>query len=186
MTPSEPPTRPTMQPTSLATLSVAALATAALSWLAISRFYGDMPRLPWLPALTLCGLALVEAVTAPSTKARIDRKKGTVPVNPLVVARYVVLAKASSLAGALFTGLYGGILLWLIAERGRLAAVNNDLPQVVVGSIGALGLVLAALWLERSCRVPPSPEDETRPLDDWIDEERPGGDRSGGGRPSGA
>src|SRR5256885_1237845 len=116
----KPQPQPRIRPTSLATLVVAALATAALAWLAISRYYGDFPTMPWLAPLTLLGLAVIEAVLAPNTKARIDRKDGTLPVNPLVVARYVVLAKASALAGALFFGFYAGTLVWLVSEGSRL------------------------------------------------------------------
>lgn len=168
------PQKPRMRPTNPATLAVAALATAALSWLAISHFYGDMPTLPLLPPMTFFGLAIVQAVLAPNTKARIDRKEGTVPVNPLVVARYVVLAKASALAGAIFTGLYAGFTLWLLTERGRNPHANAELPRGVAGLLSAVALVAAALWLERSCRVPPVPPEgptESAP-DDWRDEDR--------------
>lgn len=177
--PQEPNPQHRMRPTSVATLIVAALGTAAVAWLVISNFYGEMPTLPWLPPLIMLGLAAVEAVLAPSTKARIDRKDGTEPVNPLTVAWYVVLAKASALGGALFTGLYAGLLVWLLPQSGAIAHVSRDLPQAIVGVIGALGLTLAGLWLERSCRVPPGPDEGETP-DDRLDEERPGGDRSGG------
>src|SRR5947207_2203293 len=82
------------------------------------------------------------AVLAPSTKARIDRKDGTEPVNPLTVAWYVVLAKASALGGALFTGLYAGLLVWLVPQSGSIAHASRDLPQAIVGLIGAFGLTL--------------------------------------------
>jgi hypothetical protein len=169
-----------MRPTSLATLCVAGLATAAVAWLVISNFYGDMPALPWLPPLIMLGLAGVEAVLAPSTKARIDRRDGTEPVNPLTVAWYVVLAKASALGGALFTGMYAGLLVWLLPQSGSNTHASHDLPQAVVGLVGALGLTLAGLWLERSCRVPPSSREGGPPDGDRVDEERPGGERSGG------
>jgi Protein of unknown function (DUF3180) len=180
-TPPEPNPQPRMRPTSLASLCVAALATAAVAWLVISHFYGDMPTLPWLPPLTMLGLAAVEGVLAPSTKARIDRRDGMEPVNPLTVAWYVVLAKASALGGALFTGLYAGLLVWLVPQSGGNAHANHDLPQAVVGLVGAFGLTIAGLWLERSCRVPPTPGEGGPPTDaDQVDEDRPGGDRSGG------
>src|SRR6266540_2868675 len=145
----EEPPKPRMQPTSLATLTVAALASAAIAWLVISHFYGVMPDLPWLPPATFFGLAIVEAVTAPSTKARIERREGTAPVNPL-----------------------------LAAGRG-LSHASADLPKAVAGLLSAAALVAAALWLERSCRVPPTPPgapsgegpvDTTE--DDWRDEDR--------------
>src|SRR5262245_17738508 len=119
--------RPSVRPTSASTLIVAGLATAALSWLAISRFYGDFPAIPWLPGLTMLALAGLEIVAAVNTKARIDRRAGTEPVDPLLVARYVVLAKASALAAALFTGLFGGLVVWLVTEQGRKAAAEDDL-----------------------------------------------------------
>jgi hypothetical protein len=166
-----------MRPTNPATLAVAALAAAAVAWLVISNFYGDMPDLPWLPPATFFGLAIVEAITAPTTKARIDRREGTVPVNPLIVARYVVLAKASALAGALFAGLYGGMLVWLLVAGHGLRHASTDLPKAIAGLASAVALTAAGLWLERSCRVPPSPPaqrngrlDTTE--DDWRDEDR--------------
>jgi hypothetical protein len=141
---------------------VAALATAALSWVVISRYYGTIPNLNWLPGLTLAGLAVVEGIAARNTKARIDRKPGTEPVNPLLVARFVVLAKASSLLGAIFAGAYGGVAAWALAERGRLIVAEENLAPAVAGLVGALALAAAALWLERSCRVPKPPDEQDR------------------------
>jgi fatty acid desaturase len=180
-TPQEPTPQPRMRPTSLASLFVAALGAAAVAWLLISNFYGDMPTLPWLPPLTMLGLAAVEAVLGQNTKARIERRDGAPPVNPLTVAWYVVLAKASALGGALFTGMYAGLLLWLLPQSGANAHVGHDLPQAVVGLVGSLGLAVGGLWLERACRVPPTPGEGEPPADaDRVDEDRPGGERSGG------
>jgi hypothetical protein len=141
---------------------VAALATAALSWMVISRYYGSIPNLNWLPGLTLAGLAVVEGIAARNTKARIDRKPGTEPVNPLLVARYVVLAKASSLLGAIFAGAYGGVAAWALAERGHLTVAEQNLAPSIAGLVGALALAAAALWLERSCRIPKPPDEPDR------------------------
>lgn len=154
------PQPPTMGPTRPATLVTAGLAAAALAWLLISSFYyRGIPRLPWLPAVTLAGLAVLEAYAAVNTRARIDRKPGRDPVDPLVVARFVVLAKASSLAGAIFAGCYAGLTGWLFIEQTRAAA--EDLPAAGAGLLASLALVGAALWLERACRVPKR-QDEDR------------------------
>jgi hypothetical protein len=172
--------RPRLEPTRLATLIVAALITAALAWLMVSRFYGDMPTLPWLPPLTMTGLAIVEGITAWTTKERIDRKPGTIPVDPLVVARYVVLAKASALAGALLGGLYLGLTTGLLAMRGNTHA-DADLPRAAVGLAGSLALVAAGLWLERACRVPtPPPGSDPAGGDSDRRESRADDDRSAG------
>jgi hypothetical protein len=150
--------RPSLRPTSGSTLVVAGLTTAALTWLAISRFYGDFgTAVPWLPGLTLLGLAALEFAAAVNTRNRIDRRPGTEPVDPLLVARYVVLAKASALAAALFTGVYAGLAAWLATEGSELADAQDDLPPSVVGLLGGAALIAAALVLERACRVPPPP-----------------------------
>jgi hypothetical protein len=147
-----------MGPTRPATLVVAGLAAAAVAWWLISSFYNDIPSLPWLPTVTLAALAVLEAYVAINTRARIERKPGREPVDPLAVARYAVLAKASSLAGAIFAGFYAGLLGWLLIERTR--AASDDIPAASAGLVASLALVGAALWLERSCRVPKRPDDE--------------------------
>jgi len=154
------PPEPRMRPTSPATLVVAALATAAVTWMLISRYYGDVPVLHWLPGFTLAALAVGEGITARNTKARIDRQPGTQRVNPLVVARLAVLAKASSLAGAIFAGAYGGVAAWALAERSWLRVAEVNVLPSVAGVIGALALTAAGLLLERACRVPEPPDDE--------------------------
>lgn len=154
---------PHLGPTSPATLTVAGLAAAALAWLLVSGFYGDFPALSFLPAAILAALAVLEGFLAYNTKARIERRPGHGPVDPLAVARYVVLAKASSLAGSIFAGFYAGVLVWLLAERSRseaTAAISHDIPRAIAGLVTSLALVAAALWLERSCRVPKRPEDQ--------------------------
>jgi hypothetical protein len=124
----------------------------------ISSFYGDIPALPWLPTVTLAALAVLEAYLAINTRQRIERRPGREPVDPLAVARFVVLAKASSLAGAIFAGFYAGLVGWLLLERTR--AAGSDIPAASAGLVSSLALIGAALWLERSCRVPKRPDDE--------------------------
>jgi len=173
--------RPRMGPTRPSTLVVAGLSALAIAWLVISRFYGDFRELPWLPIAVSAALAILEGYIALTTRARIERRPGREPVDPLAVARFVVLAKASSLTGALFAGFYGGVLIWLLVEQfrsGPAEARSSDLPVAAAGVIAALALTAAALWLERACRVPRRPDDDkksgTRPDSDeagW-----PGGD----------
>jgi uncharacterized protein DUF3180 len=159
--PKPPQQQPTVGPTNPATLVVAALVAASLAWFLISEWYGQIfpKQLPWIPALTFALLALFEVVLANNTRARIARKPGRPRVEALLVARYVMLAKASSLAGAIFAGFFGGIVVWLLTEL-RLAAASRDLPPAIGAVVAALALIAAALWLEHSCRVPPSPDDK--------------------------
>lgn len=166
------PHRPRIGPTRPSTLVIAGLAALALAWVLISEFYGEFRELPWLPIAVSVALAVLEGYLAYTTRARIERRPGREPVDPLAVARFVVLSKASSLTGALFVGFYGGVLAWLLVEEARSGAVEarrSDLPVAAIGVLGALALTLAALWLERACRVPPGPEDEDDPANRWGD-----------------
>lgn len=145
-----------MRPTSLSVLVVAALAAAAVGWLLLSAFYTRMPALPWPPIIVLFVLAVAEGILAQNTAARIGHRPGAGPVDGLAVARYAVLAKASSLAGALSGGFSAGLLAWLALEPTK--AARDDIPAAVAGVAAALALIAAALWLERSCRVPEQPD----------------------------
>jgi uncharacterized membrane protein len=157
--PNEPP-RPGLQPTSVATLIITGVIAGVLGFLFIRTYYGSVPDLNWLPGLTLAGLAIVEFVSARNTRARIERRPGYGRINPFVAARYAVLAKASSLLGAIFAGVYGGVAVWALLDRDFLAVAARNLGPAVAGLVGALALAAAALLLERACRVPPPPEDE--------------------------
>ncbi|MCO8274479.1 DUF3180 domain-containing protein [Actinoplanes sp. TRM 88003] len=147
-----------MRPTSISVLIVAGLAAAAVGWLLLSFSYSTLPDLPWSPVIVLAVLAVAEGLLAQNTAARIQRKPGTPRVDPLAVARYVALAKASSLVGAISAGFSIGLLAWLAMEPTQ--AANNDLPVAVGSAVSAAALIGAALWLERACRVPEQPEDE--------------------------
>ena len=165
------PERWRMGPTRISTLVVAALAAAAVAWLLISSFYYDVaPNLPWLPVVTLAALAVLEGYAAVNTRSKIEGRPGREPLNPLLVARFVVLAKASALAGAIFAGGYAGLTGWLFVERTNAAI--SDRPAAGAGLVASLALMAAGLWLERSCRVPEQEDDEDRRPGDR--ESRPG------------
>ena len=69
-------------------------------------------------------------------EARIERKPGREPVDPLAVARFVVLAKASSLAGAIFAGFYAGAAAsgcWSSEPRRSRHRDAEDGPPAIAG-----------------------------------------------------
>ncbi|MEV6629998.1 DUF3180 domain-containing protein [Actinoplanes sp. NPDC051470] len=148
---------PSIRPTSISVLVVAALVAAAVGWLLLSFFYNEWPAPPWLPVIVIAALAAAEGILAQNTAARVQRRRGALPVEPLAVARYAVLAKASSLAGALYGGYCAGLLLFFALDMSREFS-NDALPATAGGVVAALALVGAALWLERSCRVPEPPD----------------------------
>jgi hypothetical protein len=161
-------------------LLVLAVGLAVAAWFVIRAVYGDIQRLDWWLAVPLGILAVAEALGARTLRARLkaerearrsahgpvaagNRTAGPVrPVDPLLVARLAVLAQASAYAGAVFLGIWLGVLLYVAPQLHRLQAASGDLVAAVVGVVCSGGLVLAALWLESVCQVPPS-EGDRRP-----------------------
>lgn len=143
----------------------AGVVAAVLVNLLLRLSYGDLPPLPLLAGTTLLIFAAAEAVLGTTLRARIRRRPGTRPVQALVAARAVVLAKASSLAGAITAGAWLGVLGHVLPLR--TLQVPDAASDTVTASIGALcagALVAAGLWLEHCCRTPDLPDD--RPTDE--------------------
>ncbi|HZB29213.1 MAG TPA: DUF3180 domain-containing protein [Streptosporangiaceae bacterium] len=132
---------------------------AAIVWGVLRLTYASLPPLPWTAVPTLLLLALGEIVTAINTRARIQRKPGTTPVEPLVVARFVALAKASAYAATVLAGVFGGFVIYLSSSLDK-PTPRRDFTVSVGSIVAALVLVGAALFLEYSCRVPKGPDDD--------------------------
>jgi hypothetical protein len=146
-------------PTRVRDLAACAVVTALLAWLALREWYGELPRLTWFLPLSPALLALAETIAGGQLRARIRRRPGARPVQPLVAARSLALAKASALVGAVTAGLWAGLLLYVLPRLGYLAAASGDALTGAVGVAAALSLVGAALWLEFCCRTPEPPDD---------------------------
>jgi hypothetical protein len=160
------------------TLVVLAVGLTVASWFVIRAVYGSIPRLDWWLAVPLGVLAVAEALGTRTLRARLkaerearrsperrvatdSRRTGPVrPVDPLLVARLAVLAQASAYAGAVFLGIWLGVLLYVAPQVHRLSAAAGDTVSAAVGVVCAGGLVLAALWLESACQVPPTQGDQ--------------------------
>ena len=153
-----------MTPTRLPALLLAAVLAALGGYLLAGALYGDLPPLPLYTPITLVLIAVVEVGLARVVRDRIrgQARPGGRQLHPLQVARAVALAKASSPTGALLTGLYAGLLLWLLPRDA--AQARSDAVVCAVSAIAALLLVGAALLLERACRTPRG-SDDSRGLD---------------------
>ncbi|MEU7528561.1 DUF3180 domain-containing protein [Saccharothrix sp. NPDC042600] len=119
--------------------------------------YDTLPALPTFAGFTLLVIAVVDLVLAFSLRARIQRKPGAAPVQPLTAARAVALAKASSLLGAIMAGAWAGVLIYVIPVQGEFEAARHDLVSAVVGLLCAGALIGAGLWLEHCCKTPKDP-----------------------------
>jgi hypothetical protein len=149
-----------MRPTRWWTLALLVLVAGAAAYILTRAFYADVPSPPEIAPLWLLLLALAEGYTASLTRGRLTGRPGTKPINALVVARLAALAKASSPVGALATGAYAGFLAKVAMTDGP--AARDDTRTAIAGVGCALVLTLAALMLERVCRVKTPPDEPPR------------------------
>ena len=165
-----------MTPVRRRDLVVLAVGLAVAAWLLVRSWYGELPSLDWWLPAPLAVLAVAEALAARTLRSRLADQRaaraGRAPrtgeaaarpvrlVEPLLVARLAVLAQASAYVGAVFTGIWGGVLVHVGPAADRVQAAGSDTVTAVIGVVCSLGLVAAALWLESVCRVPP---DEDQP-----------------------
>lgn len=130
---------------------LAGLIGFGVGYITFDNFYRYVPELPILAGVTLLVLALIELGAAISIRGRIAAGRVR---TALLVARFVILAKASSLLGAIMLGGWLGALLFLVLESDRIVAAGDDVPSAIVGAVCAAVLIGAALWLEHCCRTP--------------------------------
>jgi hypothetical protein len=152
-----------MRQTRWSTLLLLAVVTGGAAYLVTRSAYDRLPTPTVYALLWLALLAIAEFYLAMLTRARLAGRHGTRPINPLVVARFVALAKASSIVGAIATGAYAGFLLWVARINSDDATRDTRTSAFGVGF--AVLLTLAGVFLERVCRVPKRDDD-----DDWPPE----------------
>lgn len=139
-------------------LFVAAVLAGLVVHLLLVAAYHDLPPLPRLGGTTLAMIGVVEAVLGYSLRSRIQRRRGTRPVPPLTAARAVLLAKASSLLGAIMLGGWMAVVVYTVPRRDQSLAAAADAVTGIVAALCAAVLVGAALWLEYCCRTPDGPD----------------------------
>ncbi len=114
----------------------------------------------FIPPATLYTVLVVLAVALVLLGRPVRRTvHGTTsrPVDPFFATRVLVLAKASSLAGALLTGAAAALLVFGATRTGAVVT-PAFWPDVLTG-VGALLLVAAGLIVEWWCRLPPEDRD---------------------------
>lgn len=123
---------------------------------------GTIPDVPWPSAVVLGVFGGAVLVVALALRPRLRGRPGHDPVNPIVAARFAVLALACSRAGALFVGVYAAFLALALTDlsipyRRHLALVSGACL------LGALLVLVAGLLLERLLRLPEPPPGPDRP-----------------------
>ncbi len=111
--------------------------------------------------ITLTAIAIVIVALAVPVRRRVTGKRKD-RLDPFYAVRVAVLAKSSSLTGALLTGLGAGI----IAHALSLPILNGDLlGRGIAQTVGAALLLTAGLVAERMCTLPPDKSDPGSPSD---------------------
>lgn len=149
-----------MTPTRPLVLLLISLAATGVSWSGLDLWDsrgGLGPPLPWTAALG--NLALCAAVIAAGLPVRrwVAGRWGR-PLDPLLAARTVVLAKAAAYGGAVLAGWYAGQGMVLFPEL--VGARRTRLIVAAVCSLTAIMLAGCGLLVQRWCRVPPSDDDD--------------------------
>ncbi len=120
------------------------------------------PVTPALFVLLAAGLlAAARVVNGWVKERRYDRR-----MDALTVARLLALAKAASVFGAFALGGYAGFGI-VALDLMESDAGQRRVLLVAATCVGALATMLAALRLERACRVPPPDDERELPPRPW-------------------
>ncbi|MFI7051947.1 DUF3180 domain-containing protein [Streptosporangium canum] len=150
-----------MKPTRPGVLVGLLVVFAIITWALLKPFYSSLPTVPWTAIPTVLLLAVGEIYSGWMTKARIERRGDTKPVEPLAVARLAALAKASAYGGAIFGGVFAGFTLYT-AELLEQGVPRRDFLITGGSFVVCVVLVCAALYLEYCCKVPKDSSEEDR------------------------
>lgn len=113
--------------------------------------HGYAPTIQWTSAVVLLMAAAIVLVLANSTYRTLHRERKRMDAHRAV--RFLLLAKASALVGAIVAGGYLGFAINFVNQ------LDVHLPQErvirsVSASIAAVVLAVGGLLLERACRIP--------------------------------
>lgn len=133
-----------------------------LSW-AGARLWdslGTLPKVPLAAPIVLAVIAVVLLATALSIRSRLraqrERRPEAKGVDPMMAARALVFGQASALVAALVAGMYGGTGIFLL-ESLDVPARRDQAIYAGLSVLAGIGVVAAAMFLERICKLP---EDE--------------------------
>ena len=157
-----------MRRTSAGVLLLAAALGVAAGFL-LDQLLTSAGRPTFTPAVTLPILllllgAVVVALAVPIRRA--TRGGSTAAVNPFRAVRIAMLAKASSIVGAVIGGLGGG--LWIFLATRPVPPSLGSLGTVIATTVCGALLVVAGLVAEHLCTIRKDDDDE-----------QPGGDDPG-------
>lgn len=149
-----------MTTTPVSALLVAAVFGALAGWLIVVIANAlDLvpPYVPWTAPAALFVIAALVGGLARSTHQRIQVRQERIESERAVA--FLVLGKASALAGA---AIVGGYLAFAVIFVGRWEAdgPRERVIRSLIAVVGALALCVTGLLLERACKVPGAEDDD--------------------------
>jgi len=109
---------------------------------------------PYTLALVLALIGVIIVIYAVPVW-RVVNGTAKKPVDPFYATRVVLLAKASSLTGALVGGAVAGILVFLLS---RSVIVGSSVAMAAFTTLGGVVLLAGGLIAEKMCTLPPDDE----------------------------
>jgi len=152
--------------TPLRALVVAAVFGGLAGWLVVLTANAlDLvpPRISWSAPVGLAVFAALVGLLARSTRQRIQLRRER--MEPQRAVAFLVLGKASALAGALVAGGYLGFGLMFLTDLDA-AGPRDRVIRSAVAVVAGVALCVAGVLLERACKVPGGDDDD--------DEDSPG------------
>lgn len=150
--PEEPPEpRGSMRPTSARALTVCAVAGLVVGWgihPAMSRLAGRPPLVSWPQALALVLVAAIMGFLAWQTWQTVQVRGQR--LEPQQAVNRLVLARACALVGTVVAAGYVGYAVSWLGDASQYA--DRWILRSAVAALGALGVTVASLVLERACR----------------------------------
>jgi hypothetical protein len=143
-----------MKPTRWSVLLAVAVVVGSVTYLLLRAIDDSLLYLPTYAPAGLAVVAIIEGFLALGTRNRLAGKPGTHPIDPLLVARYAALAKASSLVGAIAVGGYAAVIGYVTTAL-SLSTARTDAITAGASILSGLALIATAYALERTCRVKP-------------------------------
>ena len=114
---------------------------------------------PYTLAVVLAAIGVIVVFVARPVY-RAVRRTATTRVDPFYATRAVVLAKASSLTGALFGGVAAGVLVFLLTRS--VVPAGGAVAMTIVTIAGSIILLAGGLIAEKMCTLPPDDDDSTQ------------------------
>lgn len=154
--PAERAARVLVTPTRPSTLLLAALTGAVIGYgigLVSDQLGYGLPRVSWVAIGLLLFLAVLLFVAARRARSWVSGDRPQQPGDALTLGRYVALAKAGAVFGAVMAGGYLGLA---IAGLDRLSTDygRDHVLWAAGGAVAAVVVTVAALGLERSLQLP--------------------------------